>query len=426
MLPSGLSALAFRDFRLIWFGLVASNLGSSMQQLGLGWLLVELAQQDGRPELVPLYVGLVGLARGVPVVLVGPMAGVVADRMDRKRLLLTVQTYWAIVSACLALLVITNTVTIGWVMGLTVLSAVAQVFDNATRNSVYPRLVPNASLISAVGLNSMSFNVAQFIGPMIGGLLIGPIGAGGLIVLNAFSFLALIYALIIAGPLGGGEVKAQESPLRSLKDSFEFVWHEPTIRWTMLLSLLGNMMARPFNQLLPAFVANTLHGTATDLSFLLSAAGIGALIGAFGTASLGSVQRRGVVFACAGIVLGSLLAAFGMQHLLLLSVGLCFLVAMASQMFVTMATTLYHTHTPDHYRGRVMGLSTVTTQGGISTGSMVIGGLGALIGINVAISIMGGLYALLAGGALLRGGPLRQETVDEPTVVSQAPAPVRS
>ena len=101
-LPSGLAALAFRDYRLIWIGQVISNVGSSMQQLGLGWLIVQLAERDNAPQLVPVYLGLVGLARGVPVLFAGLAAGVVADRVDRRKLLMGVQVYWAIVSAVLA------------------------------------------------------------------------------------------------------------------------------------------------------------------------------------------------------------------------------------------------------------------------------------------------------------------------------------
>src|SRR5918911_1684477 len=264
-LPNALAALSFRDYRLIWIGQVISNVGSSMQQLGLGWLIVQLAERDGAPQLVPVYLGLVGLARGVPVLFAGLAAGVIA---------------------------------IGMVLGLTVLSSIAQSFDGATRNTVFPRLVPRRAIVSAVGLNSMSFNVAQFIGPMVGGVLIGPIGVGGLMVCNAVSFVALIGAIVASSPLGGPDgTTSAVSPWRSLHESFEFVWRDPTVRWAMTLSLLGNLLARPFQLLLPAFTTDVLHGDASDLSWLMTAAGIGALIGAFGTASLGSLRRRGVVFA---------------------------------------------------------------------------------------------------------------------------------
>jgi MFS family permease len=421
VLPSGLAALGFKDYRLIWTGQVISNIGSSMQQLGLGWLIVQLAVQDGQSQLVPVYLGLVGLARGVPVVFAGLSAGVIADRVDRKRLLLGVQVYWAVVSAILAVLTLIGSINIGWVLALTVLSAVAQAFDGATRQTVLPRLVPRRAIVSAVGLNSMSFNVAQFIGPMVGGVLIGPIGVGGLMLCNALSFVGLIAAIVASGPLGGPDGSTQAvSPLRSLNESFEFVWREPTVRWAMVLSLLGNLLARPFQLLLPAFTHDVLNGDATDLSWLMTAAGIGALIGAFGTASLGSLHRRGVVFAASGLVMGALLVLLGVQGSLWPSAMLAFAVAVASQLFITMASALFHTHTPDVLRGRVMGLSTVVVQGGMSTGSMVLGGIGAFAGTGMAMSIGGGLYALVSGAALARVESLRRPGV--PVHVRPAPA----
>ena len=414
-LPSALSALSYRDYRLIWTGQVISNVGSSMQQLGLGWLIVQLAERDGAPQLVPVYLGLVGLSRGITVLFAGLTAGVIADRVDRRRLLMGVQIYWALVCSLLAWLTISGLITIGMVLGLTVLSAIAQAFDGATRQTVYPRLVPRRAMVSAIGLNSMAFNVAQFVGPMIGGFLIGPVGVGGLMLLNALSFSALIYAIFIQGPLPSHlDGRPQVGPLRSLHESFAFVVREPTVGWAMLLAALGNLLARPFQQLFPAFIHDALHGDARDLSFVMTAAGIGALTGAFGTASLGSVRRRGVVFAGSGIALGGLLVVFGFQHALLPSIVVAYCVAAASQLFITMASALYNTHTPDELRGRVMGLSTVVVQGGVSLGAMLLGSLGAVIGIGAALSIGGGVFAATTAAALARVAPLRDETRSQP------------
>ena len=428
-LPSGLRALIYRDYRLIWIGQVISNVGTSMQQLGLGWLIVQLAERNGASHLVPFYLGLVGLSRGIPVVFAGLTAGVIADRVDRRKLLLCVQVYWAFVSAALAVLTLTDLISIWLILALTVLSSIAQAFDGATRQTVYPRLVPPRAMVSAIGLNSMAFNVAQFIGPMIGGFLIGPIGPGGLITLNAISFLALIYAIFISSPLPAPtSLKGRVPPLRSLQESFAFVVRQPTVGWAMMLALIGCVFGRSFQQLFPAFVYDALHGDARDLSYIMTAAGIGALTGAFSTASLGSIRRRGIVFACAGIGLGAMLVLFGMQQSIIPAVVLAYGVAGCSQMFITMATALYNTHTPDELRGRVMGLSTVVVQGGISMGAMVLGSLGAAIGIGSALSLGGGVLATSAATMALRVRALRNEvSSDEPEAPasSHAAAPVR-
>lgn len=430
LLPSGLSALAYRDYRLIWLGQVTSNVGSSMQQLGLGWLVVQLAERNGASQLVPVYLGLVGLSRGVPILFAGLAAGVIADRVDRRKMLLIIQVYWATVSAVLAWLTLTGLISIGLVLALTVLSSIAQAFDGATRQTVYPRLVPPRSMVSAIGLNSMAFNVAQFVGPMIGGFLIGPIGVGGLVTLNALSFFALILAIFAMSPLPRHSARAAVSPLRSLHESFAFVVHQPTVGWAMLLALVGNLLGRSFQPLFPAFVHDALRGDARDLSFVMTAAGIGALTGAFGTASLGSIRRRGVVFACSGIGLGGMLVLFGLQRSLLPAIVLAYGVAACSQLFITMASALYNTHTPDELRGRVMGLSTVVVQGGISMGALVLGSLGAAIGIGAALSAGGGVFAVTSATVLARVAPLRRESsrVEQPASqgATRVTSPARS
>jgi predicted MFS family arabinose efflux permease len=260
----------------------------------------------------------------------------------------------------------------------------------------------------------MAFNVAQFIGPMIGGFLIGPIGAGGLITLNAVSFLALITAIALSNPLPSHATgRPRVGALRSMQESFAFVVRQPTVGWAMLLSLIGNLLARSFQPLFPAYVHDALRGDARDLAFVMTAAGIGALTGAFGTASLGSIRRRGVVFAGSGIALGCMLTLFGLQRSIIPAVVLAYAVAACSQLFITMATTLYNTHTPDELRGRVMGLSTIVVQGGISMGAMLVGSLGAAIGIGAALSVSGGVFAATAGAVLARVRALRDETTLE-------------
>jgi len=250
-----------------------------------------------------------------------------------------------------------------------------------------------------------------------------------LITLNAVSFLALIAAIAASSPLPGHTGKHRVSPLHSIRESFAFVIGQPIVGWAMLLSLVGSMLARSFQPLFPAFVHDALHGDARDLSFVMTAAGIGALTGAFGTASLGSIPRRGVVFACSGIALGGMLVLFGMQTSIVPAVVLAYAVAGCSQLFVTMATTLYNTHTPDEVRGRVMGLSTIVVQGGNAMGAMVVGSLGAVIGIGAALSVGGGVFAATSATVVARVRALRDEAIHDqaaPAVAGPASATVGS
>src|SRR5439155_24267259 len=191
---SALAALLYRDFRLFWIGLLVSNIGTWMQQFGLGWLVVQLAIRDGTPQLGPLYLGFVGLARAVPGLAFGLFGGVVADRADRRRLLIVTQTSAAIVAAVLALLTITDRINIVEIVLLSAMNSIIFSFDAPTRQAMVPRLVPESQLMSAIGLNSAAFNGATLIGPLLGGVLIIPFGVGGLMLLNAVSYLAIVVA----------------------------------------------------------------------------------------------------------------------------------------------------------------------------------------------------------------------------------------
>src|SRR5258707_11068437 len=172
--PSALAALRYRDFRLFWFGLLVSNIGTWMQLFGQGYLVVLLAVRDGVPQLAPLYLGLVGLARAVPGLALGLFGGVLADRTDRRRLLLVTQSCAAGTAAILATLAITDQINIVEILLLGALNSTIFAFDAPTRQSMVPRLVPERDLMSAIGLNSAAFNGPQIIGPVIGGLIFLP------------------------------------------------------------------------------------------------------------------------------------------------------------------------------------------------------------------------------------------------------------
>ena len=155
---SALAALLYRDFRLFWIGLLVSNIGTWMQQFGLGWLVVQLAIRDATPQLAPLYLGLVGLARAIPGLAFGLFGGVVADRADRRRLLIVTQSSAAILATVLGVLTISGSITIVEVVLISALNSIIFSFDAPTRQAMVPRLVSDQHLMSAIGLNSAAFN----------------------------------------------------------------------------------------------------------------------------------------------------------------------------------------------------------------------------------------------------------------------------
>jgi MFS family permease len=403
---SAWSALEHRDFRLFWIGLVVSNIGTWMQQFGLGWLVVQLAIRDGAPQLAPFYLGLVGLARAVPGLGFGLFGGVVADRADRRRLLIVTQTSAALVAAVLGLLTITDRINIVEVVLLSALNSIIFSFDAPTRQAMVPRLVSDKELMSAIGLGSAAFNGATLVGPLIGGVLIIPFGVGGLMLINAITYLAIVAALILMRPQPTVE-STNRSMFESIREGLLFIRGDPVLQWVVLLSIATALFTRPYIQLLPA-EAQFLGVGALELSWLLAASGGGALVGALATASLGSWRRRGALLVGAALAHGTLLILFGAQHSVvgaMVSVGLT---SLAVMVFLGMANTLMQTRTPDALRGRVMSVHTMVFMGFMPLGQMLLGSVGTLIGINNAFVVGGVLVTLLAGYAALRAGALRE------------------
>lgn len=415
---SMLAALEYRDFRYFWFGLVVSNIGSWMQIYGLGWLVVQLAIRDGTPNLGPFYLGLVGLSRAIPGLAFGLFGGVVADRSDRRRLLLVTQSSAAIVAAILAALTIADRINIIDVVLLAALNSIIFSFDAPTRQAMVPRLVSEGQLMSAIGLNSAAFNGATLIGPLIGGVLIVPFGVGGLMVINAISYVSIVAALLAIPPQPAVGTP-RGSMLESIGEGVRYVRRDPVLRWVIVLAIATALLTRPYIQLLPA-EAQHLGVGAVDLSLLLAASGVGALGGALITAALGGWQRRGALVIAAVLAHGLSLFAFAAQQTLVGAMVFVCLTGFAVMVFLGMANTLIQTRTPDHMRGRAMSVYTMVMIGGMPLGQMLLGTAGTIVGIDraflaggaivVAVALYAALRVPALRGALAEPGPLVART----------------
>ncbi len=398
---SAFAALAYRDFRLFWFGLVVSNVGTWMQLYGMGWLVVQLAIRDGVPQLAPFYLGLVGLSRSIPGLAFGLVAGVVADRADRRRLLMVTQASAATVAGTFAVLVLIDRINIVEVMLLVAMSSVIFSFDAPTRQAMVPRLVSDRELMSAIGLNSAAFNGATLVGPLVGGLVLVPvnlatgsttIGVGALMALNCVTYLVIIGALILMKPQPVEDFgRPRQKMTESMQEGIRYVRRDPVLRWVIILAIATALLARPYIQLLPA-VAQALHVGAVELSYLLAAAGVGALGGALSSASLGHVRRRGLVLIGASFAMGILLMVFALQRTLIGTIVTVALTSFAAMLFLTIANTLMQSRAPDHLRGRVMSVQTMVFMGLMPLGQLLLGSIGTVTEIGTAF---------LAGGVIV-------------------------
>jgi MFS family permease len=413
---SAIAALRYRDFRLFWFGLLVSNIGTWMQMFGQGYLVVLLAVRDGVPQLAPLYLGLVGLARAIPGLALGLFGGALADRTDRRRLLLVTQSSAAITAAILATLAITDRINIVEILLLGALNSTIFAFDAPTRQSMVPRLVPERDLMSAIGLNSAAFNGPQIIGPVIGGLIFAPFagrptfGAGLLFYINAISYLAVVVALLRMRPVPIIGKSSEISMLDSIREGLAYVREDVVVRWIIILAATTALFARPYLQLLPAVAHDLLQVGAVELSWMLAATGVGSLAGALATAAFGGLRKRGAVLIGSSIAFGVFLAAFTTQHALLPALPLLVLLGFSTMVFLGMANGLLQTRSPDHLRGRVMSVYTMVFMGLMPLGSMVMGSIGSVAGIGGGLLAGGVVCTIVALYAAARIAPLRQAT----------------
>ncbi|MBA2372374.1 MAG: MFS transporter [Chloroflexi bacterium] len=419
---SATAALRYRDFRLFWIGMVVSNVGSWMQLYALGYLVVQLAIRDGVPQLAPFYIGVLGLARALPSLAFGLFGGVVADRADRRKLLLLTQVAATLNALAIAILTITERINIVEVVVIGAIGSTIFSFDAPTRQAMVPRLVRDRDLVSAIGLNSVAFNGAQLAGPVLGGILYIPFGLGGLFMINALSFSAVIAALILMAPVPAAARQRDVTVLRSIREGLGYVRHDVVVRWIIILTAAAALLTRPWIQLLPAFTEQILRVGAVELSWLMGASGFGALGGALVTASLGNLRRRGLILVISASAMAALVAVFALQRSLLIALPLLALVGFATMLFMGMANTLVQTRTPDHLRGRVMSVHTMVFLGVMPLGTLFLGALGTVVGVDVAL--FAGALAVLALVlyAAARVAPLR----DAVATWRSAPVPVRS
>jgi len=282
--------------------------------------------------------------------------------------------------------------------------------------------VRDRDLVSAIGLNSVAFNGAQLAGPVLGGILYIPFGLGGLFMINALSFSAVIAALILMAPVPAAARQRDVTVLRSIREGLGYVRHDVVVRWIIILTAAAALLTRPWIQLLPAFTEQILRVGAVELSWLMGASGFGALGGALVTASLGNLRRRGLILVISASAMAALVAVFALQRSLLIALPLLALVGFATMLFMGMANTLVQTRTPDHLRGRVMSVHTMVFLGVMPLGTLFLGALGTVVGVDVAL--FAGALAVLALVlyAAARVAPLR----DAVATWRSAPVPVRS
>ena len=383
------AALQYRNFKLLWYGLIVSNVGTWMQNVANGWLVLQLTNS-------PLWLGILGLSFAIPMIILPPLAGPIVDRVNRIQLLLFTQSMQAIIAIVLALLTWYGQVQVWNILLATFISAALLAFDNPARQSLVPGLVKPHDLLNALSLNSATYTGAALIGPALAGLLLGPLGAGTLFFLNGISFLAVIIALLamrdVTTHSGGQHGTLGSAFWRGLS----YAWNDRFILGLLALSALSAVFGRSYQNLLPAFSRDIWHAGPQGYGLLLAAAGGGALVGAFGLASFKQVPKQGAVMVASGLIFSLCLIFFALSPLFELGLALLFIAGVTSTIFSTIISTFIQLAVPNEMRGRVMSLYTVTLIGLPSLGALGSGALAEWLG-----GVQGAPHAVLWGAIVL-------------------------
>jgi MFS family permease len=382
-----LAALRFRDYRLLWFGLLVSNLGSWMQFTAQGYFVAQLA---GSPHRAALDLGFLGAARAIPVLLLSPVAGVVADTLPRRRVLLVTNTAMALAALALALLATFSQLDLPWLMAITAFNAAANAFDSPVRQSWMPLLVDRAFVGNAIGLNSVAFNAPAVIGPAIAGLLIVWVGVAGSFYVNAVATMAVVVAVAMMRPSPPSSAH-REPILRAMRGGIAFLVGHPILRWIVAVFVVMAIFARPYAQLIPAYVVNTLGGDARALGAAIAAAGIGGFGGALVTAALAGREPRSTQWLVAGVLTSLGLIALAAIHTVLASLPAFFVIGVGTLAFLGATNTLIQTLAPDAVRGRAIAVYTMIAIGVVPAGSLVVGAIASVIGLHVAFALAGAI-----------------------------------
>jgi MFS family permease len=387
-------ALRYRDYRIIWIGSILSNSGTWMQFVGLSWYVLELTGSV-------FWVGAVNFVNFAPAWL-SPIAGAMADRFDRRRILMVTQSTSMVASLALGTLVVTGTGSIWPVMAVTLLSGLAFAADAPARHAFFPSLVPREKMVNAIALNSAQFSLARVVGPAIAGPLVATVGAGPVFWINAVSYLFVLGALAAVPSRFRPTPPEERTPVR-VRDGLAYAWRHPVIRPLLVSIAVASLFAAPISTLLPQFSKEVFGRGARGFGFLTAAMGTGSVLGAMLLGRFGrlSPRRIGVALATAGISL-IVFAAVG-----LFGVGMATMLVFGMAYLYTISATngQLQTTSDDAFRGRVLALFMVAFGGIFPLGSLIGGAVADRIGVQ-ATTIAGASACLLWGlGMVVRTYP---------------------
>jgi predicted MFS family arabinose efflux permease len=381
-------AFQYRDFRLMWFGACTSSIGTWMQIVAQGWLIYRLSHSA-------FLLALDQFLGGIPIFLFSLIGGVVADRVERRKVLLGSQYVQMATTTILTILVATGLVHVWHILCLSFISGFAQAFGGPAYQALIPTLVEKEDMPNAIALNSIQFNVAVMVGPALAGQALAKLGEKWCFGLNALSFLAPVLSLsIIAARFL--PVKTTESMFTSLKEGIKFTRKQSSMEALIVLAFCMTALAMPMRTYIPVFVKDIFHRGPETYGNLLSLMGLGSILGSLAIASAGNFRKKGLVALGALFCLGAGISAFALSKSLPFS-GIVLVIVGASMMAVfATVSSLVQLITTNEMRGRVMSVYNFAFRGGMPMGNLLSGWLVPLFTAPVVLGVNGFLLILVA------------------------------
>ncbi|HLI84931.1 MAG TPA: MFS transporter [Bryobacteraceae bacterium] len=388
-------AFHYRDFRLMFIGACISSIGTWMQNLAQAWVVLDISRSPLKPDGDAFYLGLDAFLAGIPVFLLSILGGVVADRVERRRVLLISQYVQMSSAFILTLLIFFHVVKIWEILCLSFLCGTAQSFGGPAYSALIPTLVKKEDMPNAIALNSIQFNLARVLGPALGGMALERLGAVWCFGLNGLSFLAPVISLTILStrylPLQTGE-----SVLTSMKQGFRFIRTQGAMEALIFLAFAMTAFGFPMMTFLPWFAKTTFHGGPWTFTLFLCSSGTGAVIGALMVAWMGNVAHKGRIALISLVWLGAGIAIFSFSTNLILSCVVLFLTGIGLMTVFANVNSVVQLITPNEMRGRVMSVYNSAFRGGMPMGNLLTGWLVPIFTAPFVLAANGLLLVLLA------------------------------
>jgi MFS family permease len=399
-LPQVVRALRNPNFRLFWSGNFLSNIGTWMQNVAQGWLVLSLTGSA-------FWLGVVGFSGSIPFLIFTLFGGVVADRVNKRRLLLVTQSAMMLLAFALAALAWLKIITVWEVVVLAFLNGMAMAMNAPSYQALVPRLVKREDLTNAIALNSAQFNMSRILGPTLGGYAMALVGVAGNFFLNGVSFLAVLWALTrIKYP----EQEPSHYPglFSSLREGFAYVRGNSQLRVLVWMTAWASFFGIPFLTFIPYFARIELHVGETGLGWLMAASGLGAVLGAVTVAALGTVRHRGTVVTVGGVVFFSAIIGFCYSHSFGLSQCLLLVEGYSGILMISSFNVAIQHLASDQMRGRVMSIYATSFLGLPPLGSLLAGEMSRHIPTPHALAAMAAAAATIFVGTFAVSRPLRE------------------